>query len=69
MKKTNERIECMDIARASMNMASAQTLRGFGLGMMRKSMDQVEQVGEQFAQMMREMSLLTGEGINIDIRA
>lgn len=58
----------MDIAEASMNLASADTLRSFGFGMMRKSMDQMEQLGAQMAQMMQQMSAVTGEGINIDIR-
>ena len=58
----------MDIAQASMNLASSETIRGFGFGMMRKSMDQMEQVGELFAQMMQEMAQVTGQGVNIDIR-
>ena len=58
----------MDIAEASMNLASSETIRSFGFGMMRKSMDQMEQMGEQLAQMMREMSQITGAGANIDIR-
>ena len=58
----------MDIAEASMNLASAETIRSFGFGMMRKSMDQMEQVGEQISQMMQEMSQYTGAGANIDIR-
>ena len=59
----------MDIAEASMNLASAETARSFGFGMMRKSMDQMEQLGDQMAQMMREMTQLTGAGGNVDIRA
>ena len=58
----------MDIAEVSMNMAASETMRSFGFGVMRKSMDQMEQMGSQIAQMMLEMSQMTGEGVNIDIR-
>ena len=42
----------MDIERISMNMAKAETIRGFTIGMMRESINQVEQMGQQLAQMM-----------------
>ena len=63
------RSDIMDIAEASMNLASSETIRSFGFGMMRKSMDQMEQMGAQITQMMREMAQATGIGINVDIRA
>ena len=56
----------MDIAEVSTSMAASETMRSFGLGMMRKSLDQVEQMGEIMAQMMREMD--PGVGANVDIR-
>ena len=58
----------MNIAELSMNMAASETLRSFGIGMIRKSMDQMEQTGEQIAQMMQEIAVATGVGVNVDIR-
>jgi len=47
----------MDIAVTSMQLASANLLRNFNVGMMRQSMDNVEQLGEQLTQMMDSMTL------------
>ena len=45
----------MDIERTSMALASANTLRSFGIGMMRQSMDQVEEMGAMMAEMIQNM--------------
>ena len=45
----------MDIERISMDMASANAIRSFGMGMMRRSMDQVEQIGVQIVEMIQDM--------------
>ena len=45
----------MDIERISMNLASANTLRSFNIGMIRRSMDNVEQVGKQVAEMIQQI--------------
>ena len=58
----------MDIAKVSMTLAADQTNRNFGIGMLRKSMDQMEQMGNQVTQMMQEMAQMTGTGLNVDIR-
>ena len=45
----------MDIERISMDLASSNTLRSFNIGMIRRSMDNIEQVGEQVAEMIRQI--------------
>jgi len=47
----------MDIATTSMQLASANVLRNFNIGMMRQSIDRVEELGEQLTQMMDNMSI------------
>jgi len=47
----------MDIATTSMQLASANVLRNFNIGMMRQSIDRVEELGEQLTQMMDSMSI------------
>ena len=64
----HERGVGMDIAETSMSLAASETVRSFGIGMLRKSMDQMEQMGEQMAQMMDEMGKAAGIGNNVDIR-
>ena len=61
----------MDIPAASMQLASANTLRSFGIGMIRQSMDQLEIVGEQMAQMIQQtqVAVSTTEGTRINILA
>ena len=45
----------MRMANLSMNMAAQSTMRDFGLGMIKKSMDQMEQQGQQLVAMMNNI--------------
>ena len=58
----------LGIAQLSMNMAMANTQRSFGIGMIRASMDNVEQMGQMMADMMRQVPIPAGEpGSNVNI--
>ena len=63
----------MDIERTSMNLASAQTLRSFEIGMMRQSLDDVEMMGNQIAQMIQSIPMAQvpqgepGHNVNITV--
>jgi len=46
----------LGVPQMSMNLAEGNTMRSFGIGMMRQSMDQLEQVGEQLSQMIQTMT-------------
>ena len=58
----------LGIPQISMNMAQQNTMRSFGIGMIRKSMDNVEKMGQMMADMMRQIPVPQGEpGSNINI--
>ena len=47
----------MDIAQLSMNMSSARVAQEFNIAMLKKSMDQMEQAGEQIAEMAGDLMI------------
>ena len=63
----------MDIERTSMSLSSSQTMRSFQIGMMRQTMDDVEMMGAQIAQMIQAMPAAPipqgepGHNINITV--
>ena len=61
----------MDIERTSMNLSSARVLRSFEIGMMRQSMDDVELMGAQIAEMIQAIPTAPipqgDEGHNVNI--
>jgi len=56
----------LGIPQVSMNLAQGNTMRNFGIGMIRQSMDQMEQMGNIMADMIRQIP--QGEpGHNVNI--
>jgi len=58
----------LGIPQVSMHLAQQNTTRAFGIGMIRQSMDNVEQMGQMMADMMRQIPIPPGEpGSNVNI--
>ena len=57
----------MDIAQISMILAQAETARGVQTGMIKKALDQMEQTGEQLAEMLQATAVPAEGAVDIKI--
>lgn len=57
----------MDIARLSMDMAQTKTYSSVNIAMMKKAIEQTEQVGENLVRMMQQAAV-TPPGSTVDLR-
>ncbi|MDR2940280.1 MAG: YjfB family protein [Clostridiales bacterium] len=57
----------MDIARLSMDMSSTSALQSVQISMLKNTMEQAEQTGAQFAEMIKTADVSEGSTIDIKI--